>query len=36
MSISIVTDSRVRAVHIISTQIMVSKKYNTFMIRENA
>jgi hypothetical protein len=36
MSISIVTDSRARAVHTISTQIMVSKKYNTFMIRENA
>ena len=36
MSTSIVTGSRVRAVHIISTQIMVSKKYNTFMIRENA
>jgi len=36
MSISIVTDSRMRAVHIISAQIMTSKKYNTFMIWENA
>jgi len=36
MSISIVTDSRMKAVRIMSAQIMMSKKYNTFMIWENA